>query len=809
MHLRVLSVLFSFLVFSLLCVSTSAQQVDCSPEGFVAASASSQPGYSLEPGINGVAGQWTTAPSLLTAKCYPSAAWFDGHLYVFGGGDADLKYDTKCYKLNASTGLWSAIAPLPIRRVMSTVQTVNGKIYIIGGHSALTPTFTVQAPVLEYDPVANTYIPKANTPKPVFGAGSFVYNGRIFVLGGGTTAFTTSIDTIQIYDPASDLWTVSTTKTPYPALTSGVAAVDNTVLFVGGVRYNGTQGTFGAWAYKGVITDDNIVWTQIADYPDGSVMRFSAGSDGGKMYFSSGHNAGSQNNGPPSGKTFSYNPVSDTWTMMDQKPTPVYYSSQMIFDGNESLYMVGGYDAPSHVTAAVEALNVNAAGGPLAYFAKSTIDTWLKLGGSRQENFPLTNNGSAALTWEATVVPTAGTWLSLATMTGQIPAGETVDLWAVLNSAEGNGVHVGKIAVITNDPAKPMTELTITLHVQAEDVDADQNVLMEEGTGTWCGYCPYGADSLKAVIQRYPGRVQGISYHSDTPSEPMQTPSTTFWKNLIKLSGWPQGSVNRVVFKGQSAMALSRAAWNASIAEVLQTRRSPISLNVLAKTYHPASKSTSLTVEILFHRDVAAPIRLNIAQVQDQMNYTQVFYPPAGGSTKLYPYYHDHVLRQMIPNDAGEVVSGGIPVASQTRVTKTFNFTSVDSTVETSRFIIFAHYYDGTTFGEIVQSTELDLSAFVLDVQPLPANASFTLHQNYPNPFNPSTMVSFDLPTKSGVTLSVTDYLGREVERLVDDVLEPGRHSMSFDAASLPSGTYLLILRSGDVMQTRSMTLVR
>src|SRR5690606_8209230 len=98
----------------------------------------------------------------------------------------------------------------------------------------------------------------------------------------------------------------------------------------------------------------------------------------------------------------------------------------------------------------------------------------------------------------------------------------------------------------------------------------------------------------------------------------------------------------------------------------------------------------------------------------------------------------------------------------------------------------FAHQSDGTTFGEVLQSTEIDLADFILDVQPLPTDASLTLHQNYPNPFNPSTMVSFDLPTRSSVVLTVSDGLGREVARLTDDVLDSGRHSMSFNAASLP-----------------------
>jgi hypothetical protein len=175
----------------------------------------------------------------------------------------------------------------------------------------------------------------------------------------------------------------------------------------------------------------------------------------------------------------------------------------------------------------------------------------------------------------------------------------------------------------------------------------------------------------------------------------------------------------------------------------------------------------------------------------------------------LFPYYHNHVLRQVIPNDAGEIISAGATVSSQTRVTRTFNFTSVDSTVETSRFIIYAHESDGITFGEILQSTEVDLGDFVLDSKPLPDEASLTLHQNYPNPFNPSTMVSFDLPQRENILLAVHDVLGREVARLADGAFDRGRHSLSFNAAGLTTGSYVLTLRSGATVLTRSMTLMK
>ncbi|MDP1676772.1 MAG: T9SS type A sorting domain-containing protein, partial [Bacteroidota bacterium] len=66
----------------------------------------------------------------------------------------------------------------------------------------------------------------------------------------------------------------------------------------------------------------------------------------------------------------------------------------------------------------------------------------------------------------------------------------------------------------------------------------------------------------------------------------------------------------------------------------------------------------------------------------------------------------------------------------------------------------------------------------------------FALMQNYPNPFNPVTMINYQLPINSLVTLKVYDALGREVESLVSEVKEAGTYSAMFDGSKISSGIY-------------------
>ncbi|MCP4550287.1 MAG: T9SS type A sorting domain-containing protein [bacterium] len=91
----------------------------------------------------------------------------------------------------------------------------------------------------------------------------------------------------------------------------------------------------------------------------------------------------------------------------------------------------------------------------------------------------------------------------------------------------------------------------------------------------------------------------------------------------------------------------------------------------------------------------------------------------------------------------------------------------------------------------------------------------YALHQCLPNPFNPTTLISFDLPVASRVSLTVYDAAGRLVLHLIDDELLPAGsqnsiwHGRNRQGAEMSSGLYFCTLETGGFSQTRKMTLVR
>jgi hypothetical protein len=83
------------------------------------------------------------------------------------------------------------------------------------------------------------------------------------------------------------------------------------------------------------------------------------------------------------------------------------------------------------------------------------------------------------------------------------------------------------------------------------------------------------------------------------------------------------------------------------------------------------------------------------------------------------------------------------------------------------------------------------------------------LSQNYPNPFNPSTTIRWQIAEAGWVTLTVYDVLGREVARLVNEKMEPGRYSETFNGTGLASGMYVYRLTAGSQTVVRKMLLTK
>lgn len=90
----------------------------------------------------------------------------------------------------------------------------------------------------------------------------------------------------------------------------------------------------------------------------------------------------------------------------------------------------------------------------------------------------------------------------------------------------------------------------------------------------------------------------------------------------------------------------------------------------------------------------------------------------------------------------------------------------------------------------------------------------YDLMQNYPNPFNPETTITFALPVAAHTKVRIFDVLGREVQKLVDETMQPGYHKVIWDGKDttgrpVPSGVYLYKMQAGEFVAVKKSVVIR
>jgi hypothetical protein len=91
---------------------------------------------------------------------------------------------------------------------------------------------------------------------------------------------------------------------------------------------------------------------------------------------------------------------------------------------------------------------------------------------------------------------------------------------------------------------------------------------------------------------------------------------------------------------------------------------------------------------------------------------------------------------------------------------------------------------------------------------------TFELSQNVPNPFNPTTQLMFALPQAAKVNLTVYNVLGQRVTTLVDDYMNAGYQTVTWNGTDysgrdVSSGVYFYRLSTDQFTDTKKMLLLK
>ncbi len=132
----------------------------------------------------------------------------------------------------------------------------------------------------------------------------------------------------------------------------------------------------------------------------------------------------------------------------------------------------------------------------------------------------------------------------------------------------------------------------------------------------------------------------------------------------------------------------------------------------------------------------------------------------------------------------------------------------IDTNVEEGK----TYYYIVTAkdFSENMSKSSNEVYVTLTDVTKeagLPTE--YALDQNYPNPFNPSTAIKFAIPEAGNVSLIIYDMLGNEVEVLVNNQMNAGYYTFTWNASNYASGIYFCQMKANEFTRVNKMLLIK
>ncbi|MFZ5551714.1 MAG: Omp28-related outer membrane protein [Bacteroidota bacterium] len=225
------------------------------------------------------------------------------------------------------------------------------------------------------------------------------------------------------------------------------------------------------------------------------------------------------------------------------------------------------------------------------------------------------------------------------------------------------------------DPADDVKTVTINPVVPA----TGKMVVGEEGTGTWCGWCPRGAVFMEMLETKYGDFWAGIAVHNGT-NDPMVV---TDYDAAVSaaISGYPSGFVDRLPEADPSAFEI----------DFLQRITvAPKAFLINGANWNATTRVLNVSVSSDWQQTVTGDYRIVCVLTEDNVTgttsgYAQTNYYAGGGNGVMGGYealanpvpasqmVYDHVARDISPDFDG--VAGNFPGTITSGSTYDHNFT--------------------------------------------------------------------------------------------------------------------------------------
>ncbi len=296
-------------------------------------------------------------------------------------------------------------------------------------------------------------------------------------------------------------------------------------------------------------------------------------------------------------------------------------------------------------------------------------------------------------------------------------------------------------------------------------------VIAEEGTGTWCGWCPRGAVAMENAAHEYAGFFQGIAVHN---GDPMAIANYNSGLGTL-IDGFPSALVDR-------ESDIDPGNIPASFFTQLTVVPNATLLN--GATYNSTTHELNVSITVNLLDDISNDWKIACALVENDVTgsgsgYNQSNYYAGGGSGIMGGYedlpgsvpasqmVYDDVARAISPSFIGHA---GFSDATVSGNTKTFNFTfQLDPNWKSNDMHIVGLLMNSNGKIDNGSTSTIDeavTNGYVSGTQVLGTN-EIVFSPNeisiYPNPVVNELYIELNGETKQNIIYSIVDVLGKEV----------------------------------------------
>ena len=325
-----------------------------------------------------------------------------------------------------------------------------------------------------------------------------------------------------------------------------------------------------------------------------------------------------------------------------------------------------------------------------------------------------------------------------------------------------------------------------------------KKVVIEEGTGTWCQWCPRGAVAMDQMFQTHPNDFIGIAVHNGDPM------TVAAYDGGANFGGFPGCNVDRALLDQSVSSSLFENYYQQRIGLAVPAALSMTITGTTNKTI--VANATFRTVF------ASANYRLGVIIIEDNVTGTAASYNQSnaysGGANGAMGGFeslpnpvpaanmvYDHVGRALLGGYSGQANSVPTTITDGLTATYTFNYT-IPSTSNSANMSAVAILIDNAT-GEIVNAEKTSLSAAnVNELETIGLNV-------YPNPASGVLNVSFEA-NNADFVITLTDLQGRVISSKEMANLN-GTQLVTFSTEDIASGSYIVTVASNGTKTTKNV----